>query len=110
MKKIVIVSLLSFLSFASFATDKKDKTEKSLVSFTGQVVNFSDAEPLVGVKINIVELGKTIYTDIDGQFSLSQFPAGEYSLEIQYPSYSTKTVKAVVLKKKSDVNIRLFPS
>ena len=98
------------MTASSFANDNKNKSKKHNASLSGTVVNYSDAEPLAGVKINIIELGETIYTDIDGEFNLSEFPAGEYSLEVEYPSYATKTIKAVLVKKKSDLSIRLFPS
>ena len=109
MKRSIIVSVLFILSvFAGYAGD--DKGDKATTTLNGTIVNYSDNEPLVGVKVEIVESGKTIYTDLDGNFSISNLPLGEYSLQIQHPSYSEKTIRGLAVNNSTGLTIRLFPN
>lgn len=52
----------------------------------GKVIDEAN-DPVVGVNINIKELAIAAVTDIDGNFSINQIPAGKYTALATYPLY-----------------------
>jgi len=105
--KQILVLLFLFVTLNNFASDDKKKKNTTI---KGTVVNYNDKEPLTGVKIEIKEIHKVIYTNMDGAFQIQDFPIGEYSLIIHHPSYSDKMVTGVITNSEPKLEIRLFPN
>jgi len=60
------------------------------------VVTDASGAPLEGVRVLIAELERVVYTDRDGRFSISDLPAGRYTLEVRSTGYRTSVVTADV--------------
>ncbi|MEM9050651.1 MAG: carboxypeptidase-like regulatory domain-containing protein [Bacteroidota bacterium] len=95
MKIKVIVLLVGLIPAIAFAGDgkPKSKVERTLCTYSGQVLDKENAETLTGAMIKIVELDRAVYADFDGNFSFQDIPEGDYTIEISFLSYQTKTVK-----------------
>ncbi len=61
---------------------------------TGNVIDKSSNETLAGVEVRVKGTTIVTYTDFDGNFYLPELPAGTYTLEFKYITYSTTTVVA----------------
>lgn len=65
-------------------------------TIAGVVVDESNAETLVGATILVQELsGVGASSDIDGQYRISDVPAGVYTVVVSYVSFETKTIPGV---------------
>jgi hypothetical protein len=96
MKKIIssILTILVMVNFA-FATDKAIKTKvTSVLSITGKVVDKITGEGLAGAEIKLIGSDIKVYTDFDGNFTISNIPAGAQAIKINYISYE-QTVENV---------------
>src|SRR5689334_15989489 len=54
----------------------------------GKLIN-EDKEPLIGAHIVIKELQKAAIAGLDGSFSITNVPVGEYTLMISYVGYQS---------------------
>jgi outer membrane receptor protein involved in Fe transport len=68
--------------------------EKGVVS--GIVVDKDTGEPLIEAGIEVIETGKTIYTDFDGKFRL-ELPQGKYEVRAFYPLYQGQRVQNIIV-------------
>ena len=98
---ILVVSLL--LSVSAFANDNAKNVEK--VQLTGSVVDDNNNEALAGATVYVD--GKKYYSDLDGNFSISDIKPGKYQIKVEFISYKTVTVEAEV-NKDENINISLF--
>jgi len=117
MKSILILTAL-FISFSTFAgTDKNSekKGEESHVvavvesvnalQLTGTVVDDKNNETLAGASI-LVD-GKKYYSDLDGNFTISDVKPGKYELTVELISYEPVSIE-VDLSQNQQVNIGLL--
>lgn len=68
---------------------------------SGKVVNSETGRPLSGVKVYNPKSGKSVFTDGNGEFKLSNLSAGEYKL--YFLRYEFRTVQRKVTVSGSDV-------
>ena len=61
---------------------------------TGNVTDKSSNETLAGVEVRVKGTNIVTYTDFDGNFYLPELPAGTYTLEFHYITYTATTVVA----------------
>lgn len=59
-------------------------------SLTGVITDENTGETLPGANIMITELEMGAATDIDGQYTITNVPAGTYTLRINFVGYTTK--------------------
>jgi TonB-dependent receptor len=87
---IVIINLLLILSFQSFSFAQSG-------SVRGKVFDYNQNTPLAGA--NIVVQGTTLgaATDLNGNFTLRNIPAGEITLVISYIGYTRELVELTVI-------------
>lgn len=117
MKSILILTAL-FISFSTFAgTDKNSekKGEESHVvavvesvnalQLTGTVVDDKNNETLAGASIFVD--GKKYYSDLDGNFTISDVKPGKYELTVELISYEPVSIE-VDLSRNQKVNIGLL--
>ena len=74
----ILFVLIGFIGLAAEPT-------KELVA--GKVIDASTNEPIAGAKVYIPELGKVIYTDFDGQFSVPANNQERLSFTVTYVSF-----------------------
>lgn len=91
MKKIIaILTLLVLLSGTSFATEPG----AGYIFLNGTVTDGSSNESLPGVEVRVKGTDIVTYTNFDGNFFLPELPAGTYTLEFNYITYSSTSVVA----------------
>ncbi len=99
MKKILIAfAILSvFLVSANASNEKADKPEApaAKINMTGKVVDALTGEALAGAVVEIEGTQISVFTDLDGQFNISELNAGTYALKVKYISYEDKKVESV---------------
>lgn len=97
--------MVTFVTFASKPTGESTKT----VSINGSVLDNNNFEGLIGASIYIEETGETIYTDFDGNFSLENIPAGDYTFKISMISYQEVVINNITISENMELNMTLHP-
>lgn len=62
----------------------------------GRIVEFETSQPLPAASIYIVELQRGMQSNMDGYYTFSNIPAGKYTLQVSYVSFSTEKVSVEV--------------
>lgn len=89
MKKSIAILFLLLLNLSVFAGDPGS----DVMFVSGTVVDQQTNETLAGVEVRVKGTSIVTYTDFNGNFFLSDLPAGTYELSFRYITYeSTKTV------------------
>lgn len=82
------------------------KTLTTLTTLTGVVTDENTAEPLAGVAV--LYNGQTIYSDLEGNYSLSLGKEKTKKVEISLISYQAKSVE-LTANQAGELNIALKP-
>jgi len=114
MRNLSATLLLIFcFSVAAFATGKKESESgakpDASVSIKGSVEDMASSEKLVCAKIEIDELDMTIFTDILGNYSISEIKPGTYTFKVSYIAYEELEMKEVEITSGQELNIQLKP-
>lgn len=86
---LAILLLFGFL----FAFGQDTPTVNSGIS--GKVVEESSGSPLSGVTVTLETPARSAVTNSDGQFTISNLPAGRYELLFSLPQYEKKSVSDI---------------
>lgn len=105
MKKYIpnFVSLVGVL-FLLVACSEEPVDENVFGTLTGKVVLKGDNTPLANVKISSNPVSTTVFTDLDGNFEISDIQIGDYSVQAELDEFQTKFEAASVVSGRS-VNI-----
>ena len=100
MKSFLLTALFVGIISFSFAAEKENKSEAkvektSLTTISGQVVDKTTEELLVGVKVTLEGTDEVVYTDFDGNYSFENIKIGNYKLTASYISYEKASVNDV---------------
>jgi len=69
---------------------KNEKSEDLVVgNLTGVVTDKADGKPIPGVLISIPDLKMGTVTDLDGRYTITRLPKGNYLVQISYLGYTT---------------------
>ncbi len=115
MKTILVLFAAILLSVSAFANDKKtDKNVKSnaveavenvqAVDISGSVIDNKSQESLAGAAITID--GTKYYSDLDGNFTISDLKPGKYTVKVELISYQPSE-KEINVQKNEELNIGL---
>lgn len=92
MKRVIFAVLVAFVATTAFAekTDSKAeaKSESAVLSISGNVIDQTSGEALVGVEVKIDGSDVKTYTDFDGHFVINNLKAGDCKLVASYTSYN----------------------
>jgi TonB-dependent receptor len=77
---------------------KPESGKKIHGSLRGKVIDEATGEPLIGANVWIPEVSQGASVNVDGEYRLSQLPAGTYSVVISFLGYDTKTLSGVSVK------------
>ena len=101
MKKAILFIAVLAVAVGAMAIEKpkvKEKvTEKVTQALTGMVVDQQTGEALAGVSVKIEGTDKCVFTDLDGQFEISDLNPGTYNFSVSLISYKTNSLKEVEL-------------
>ncbi|WP_257668717.1 TonB-dependent receptor [Parapedobacter tibetensis] len=70
--------------------------EKGSGTLKGRIVEFETSQPLPGASVLIVKLKKGAQSDENGYYHLTGIPAGKYTLQVSFVSYTTESVSVSV--------------
>lgn len=85
-----IGSVLFLLFLVSCSEEKIGDQLATYGTVTGRVVNADTFEPMENVKILSSPTTSTVFTDVDGKFTVSNVKVGEYSFQAQKDGYVAK--------------------
>lgn len=85
MKQTLLLTFLILLTFSGYSTNADDVVKNSSIS--GKIIDKRTGEPITGVSIKLTGLDLTVYTDFDGNFSVSNVFPGKYDLTISMLTY-----------------------
>jgi hypothetical protein len=110
-KKILTVFLMVFILWAC---EEDTIGQDDLGTITGKVVVEGENTPLENVKITTNPVTNTVFTDVDGNYTLVEVEVGEYSVQADLDGYKTafeaakvvadRTVNAVIEMQNENVD------
>lgn len=62
----------------------------------GRIVEFETSQPLPGASVFIVELKKGVQSDESGYYKFTGVPAGKYTLQVSFISFTTEKVAVII--------------
>lgn len=89
MKYLYKIASVLFLLFLVSCSEEKIG-ESAYGTVTGRVVNADTFEPMENVKILSSPTSSTVFTDVDGKFTVSNVKVGEYSFQAQKDGFVAK--------------------
>ncbi len=105
MRKVVYLSILAALVVA------RPLTAQTEASLSGEVIDGTTGEPVVGATVRLVGTVLGASTDLSGQFVLPIVPAGTYQVEVSQLGYATFTdTMRVASEGKARLVVALTPS
>ncbi len=96
-KKLLTLLVFALLSGSLYAQ----------VSISGTVTDAQTGETLPGVNILITELSRGAATDVDGNYTVNNVPAGTYTVRATFVGYQTYTATLQVDNQNVDFDIAL---
>lgn len=101
--RLVLVLLLVSIFQVSVSAQ-----ERGVLS--GQVVDSTNSEPILGANVYIQELLRGDATDINGDYEVTGIPAGTYRLRLSYLGYKTKFITVEIFEnQETTLLIQLAP-
>lgn len=101
--RLVLVLLLVSIFQVSVSAQ-----ERGVLS--GQVVDSTNSEPILGANVYIQELLRGDATDVNGDYEVTGIPAGTYRLRLSYLGYKTKFITVEIFEnQETTLLIQLAP-
>ena len=101
MKKLNYLFIIIFLMAGTLAAQN--------YTISGKVTNAENGEELVGANVYIPALNQGGVTDFEGNYSITQVPAGTHLLKISYIGYQTKT-ETIEVSSNQTLNFEVTPT
>ena len=89
----LICSILAIATMAATPTLLWGQTG----TLSGTLVDGETGETLIGANVLVTELTQGTTTDLDGRYTISGIPAGDYTVQLSYIGFQTVTVNAVTI-------------
>jgi hypothetical protein len=107
-KTILSLLLIAVFGFSYAGNDKTTETPApATITVSGNVVDMVTGEALTGVEIMVEGTETKVYTDFDGNFSISDIKPGEYNLVASFISYKKSLVEDFNADGSKTVDIKL---
>ncbi len=95
----ILIFMLSLLAFPAFAQQGVLK---------GTISDSTTKSTLIGAKVFVLGTSYRALTDIDGNFTIQDIPAGKYQIEASYSGYiSSKSEVEITAQSETNVVILL---
>lgn len=96
MKKIIMLAgLVLMITTLAFATGEGSKLATTAVK--GVVVDHLSGEVLAGAEIAIPGTNIKVYSNLDGEFEISNLTPGNYNMVVSYISYNQSLIENMTL-------------
>ena len=69
-----------------------------LSSISGKITDAKTNEALFGAKVMVQGMSKGCVVDADGNYVITDLPAGKYTLEIRNQTYNTMVLSDIIVK------------
>jgi len=107
-KAFLSLLLISFISFSFAGNDEtKETPAPASVTISGNVVDMSTGEALTGVEIAVEGTNTKVYSDFDGNFTISDVKPGDYNIVASFISYKKSLVEDFKADGNSKIDIKL---
>jgi TonB-dependent receptor len=95
------VKLIATLFIALFTTlSVQSKPSQELSTISGKITDAKTNEALYGAKVMVLGMSKGCVVDAEGNYTISDLPAGKYTLEIRNQTYNTMVLSDIIVKAK----------
>ncbi|MFM2135135.1 MAG: hypothetical protein RL021_535, partial [Bacteroidota bacterium] len=98
-----LVISLSLTVFQALGNEGSNMTGK----ISGRIIDKTNGETLIGVPIQVEGTTIGTVTDLDGNFLISNVPAGTHAVNIRYVGYQSKVIRDVVVRNGEVVNLEV---
>lgn len=100
--------LIAFIGFVFAGNDKSKETPApATITVTGNVVDMVTGEALTGVEIIVEGTETKVYSDFDGNFTISNVKPGEYNIVASFISYKKSLVEDYKADGNKSIDIQL---
>lgn len=107
-RTILSILLIALIGFSYAGNDETEETPApATISVTGNVVDMVTGEALTGVEIIVEETDLKVYTDFDGNFTISNVKPGEYNIVASFISYKKSLVEDFNADGSKSIDIQL---
>ncbi len=103
MKKLIIAVLFVLIAAQTLLA----APNPSVIFVTGTVTDKISNETIAGVEVRVKGTDIVTYTNFDGNYFLPELPAGTYTLEFSYITYTSATIVAIGTESEPQVNVEL---
>ena len=112
MKKAIFSVLLSslmliFVSFSSYSVNVPENDNSAETNLQGKVIDKQTGESLAGVVIEVEGTNIKVYSDLDGNYTITGLKPGKYTININFISYK-KDLKTIEVKDNENKNINIL--
>ncbi len=101
---LILAVLISIITL--FAVTEKVPV-LTTTTITGQVIDKVTGEALAGVKISLNKSETVVYSDLDGNFEISNVNVGNNNIRTNLISYSTSNIDVSCTKNLNQIEIEL---
>ena len=95
----LMVLMCAFVAFLDASSGK----------ISGKITDKKSGDSMIGVNILVKEIGVGSVSDIDGSYTISNIPPGEYTIEATYIGYSKVILKEILINQNrtsyQDINL-----
>lgn len=102
MKSIYVNSLMIFLALTLVVNAQN--------SLSGKVTDMKNGEALPVVDVFIRELQQGVVSDMDGKFSFTNLPAGNFTVQFSYVGYKSELKNVEVHQGTNELNVPMEPT
>lgn len=108
MKNILAIIAVAVLTASTaFATNDKASAPVATTTLSGQVIDKLTGEALAGVKIIVDESATEVYTDFDGNFTITDITTGSHEIKADLISYQSQEKRIEVTTTSSAVKVEI---
>lgn len=105
--KYLGVLFVVFLLYCTACSDKN--TNSTSGRLTGNAFDLKNNQPLSGVELTVADIDNSATTDIHGEFTIYNIPAGVYTLYASKSGYQPQSIQIQILENKTS-NIGFYLS
>ena len=106
MKRITLILAVLISIITLFAVTEKVPV-LTTTTITGQVIDKVTGEALAGVKISLNKSETVVYSDLDGNFEISNVKVGNNSIRTNLISYSASSLDVSCTENSNQIELEL---